>query len=151
VAELVKAHPDQAALIAAFHLRWPEMLGEAFDETVAILRELRRAGVPAFALSNWSTETFAVTRSRYSFLDEMDGILISGEVKVGKPDPAIFRECLRRFGLRAESTVFIDDWDLNVATASALGMAAILFRGAAELRRDLRGLGLPVAEPTTTR
>jgi 2-haloacid dehalogenase len=145
VAELVEAHPDQAELISAYQLRWAEMLGEAFDGTVAILRELRRAGFATYALSNWSTETYPVTRPRYPFLDEMDGILISGEVGVGKPDPAIFRHFLERFRLTAENTVYIDDWDLNVATAAALGMTAILFRGAAELRRDLRSLGLPLA------
>jgi 2-haloacid dehalogenase len=75
----------------------------------------------------------------------MDGILISGEVGVGKPDPAIFRHFLERFRLTAENTVYIDDWDLNVATAAALGMRAFLFRGEAELRRDLRSLGLPLA------
>jgi 2-haloacid dehalogenase len=75
----------------------------------------------------------------------MDGILISGDVKVGKPDPAIFRECLRRFGLTAENTVYIDDWDRNVAVAAGLGMIATRFVDAARLRLDLRALGLPVA------
>lgn len=149
VAELVEAHPDQAELISAYQMGWPEMLGEAYEGTVAILRELRRAGFRTYGLSNWSTETFPVTRSRYPFLDEMDGILISGEVGVAKPDPAIFRHFLARFGLTAQETVFIDDWDLNVATATSLGMTAMQFRGAAQLRRDLRRLGLPlvVEEP----
>ena len=74
----------------------------------------------------------------------MDGILISGEVGVGKPDPAIFREFLRRFALTPQSTVYIDDWDLNVAAAAGLGMIPIRFTDAARLRTDLRGLGLPL-------
>jgi 2-haloacid dehalogenase len=74
----------------------------------------------------------------------MDGIQISGEVGVGKPDPAIFRAFLARFGLTAGETVFIDDWDRNVATASSLGIVAIQFKGAAKLRADLRALGLPL-------
>ena len=145
VAELAAAHPDQAEMIVAYGQRWDEMLGPAFEETVAILREVRAAGYPTYALSNWSAETFEVTRRRYPFLDEMDGILISGEVGVGKPDPAIFRAFLARFGLTAGETVFIDDWDRNVATASSLGIVAIQFRGAAKLRADLRALGLPLA------
>jgi 2-haloacid dehalogenase len=144
VAELAAAHPDQAEMIVAYGQRWDEMLGPAFEETVAILREVRAAGYPTYALSNWSAETFEVTRRRYPFLDEMDGILISGEVGVGKPDPAIFRAFLARFGLTAGETVFIDDWDRNVATASSLGIVAIQFRGAAKLRADLRALGLPL-------
>ncbi len=145
VAELVARHPDQAELIAAWQFRWAEMLGPALDGTVAILAELRRAGLRTYALSNWSAETFVQTRPRYPFLDEMDGILISGEIGVGKPDPAIFREFLARFGLAAENAVFIDDWDLNVKTAGSLGMTAIQFTDAARLREDLRRLGLPLS------
>ena len=146
VAELAAVHPDRADLIAAYHVRWTEMLGDGFGETVAIMRELRSAGVRTYALSNWSAETFPVTRPRYPFLEEMDGILISGEVGVGKPEPAIFRAFLERFGLEPRSTVFIDDAERNVEAASALGMVAIRFVDAPTLRRDLRALGLPLAE-----
>jgi 2-haloacid dehalogenase len=145
VAQLAAAHPDQAELIAAYRERWFEMLGGAFEGTVAILREVRRAGIRTYALSNWSTETFPGTRALYPFLDEMDGILISGEVKVGKPDPAIFREFLARFGLTAAETVYIDDRPENVAVAADLGIRAVQFVDAARLRHDLRGLGLPLA------
>jgi 2-haloacid dehalogenase len=145
VDELCALHPEQAELISAYHERWREMLGPAFEGTVAILREVRAAGYPTYALSNWSAETFPVTRQRYSFLDEMDGILISGEVGVGKPDPTIFRTFLERFGLVAGETVFIDDSDRNVATARSLGIVAVQFVDATRLRGDLRQLGLPIA------
>ncbi len=145
VLELAVAHPDQAELIHAYHLRWEEMLGGALEETVEIVREVKRAGLRTFALSNWSAETFPVTRPRYPFLEELDGILISGEVGTRKPGPEIFRHFLERFGLTPEATVFIDDWDLNVARARELGMVAVQFVDAARLRADLRELGLPVA------
>jgi 2-haloacid dehalogenase len=121
------------------------MLGGAFEETIEIVTELRRANVPVYALSNWSAETYAATRSRFPFLDELDGTLISGEVGVGKPEPAIFREFLDRFGLVAESTVFIDDSSANVAVARSLGIEAIQFRDAAQVRRELIGRGFPLA------
>ena len=79
------------------------------------------------------------------FLDELDGILISGEVGIGKPNPAIFREFLSRFDLWPDKTIYIDDWDLNVAAAASLGMTAIHFHDAAELRTELRRLGVPLA------
>jgi 2-haloacid dehalogenase len=120
------------------------MLGGAFKDSVQVMRELRRAGVPVYALSNWSKEKFAATRDRFPFLDEFDGILISGDVGVGKPDPAIFREFLDRFGLVAESTVFIDDSPANVAVARSLGIEAIQFHGAGQLRRDLASRGCPL-------
>ncbi len=144
VAELAAAHPEQAELISAYQERWPEMLGGAFEGTVAILLELRRAGLRTYALSNWSAETFPITRTRYDFLEGMHGILTSGEFKLGKPDPAIFRELLRRFSLTPQDTVYIDDWDRNVAVATSLGMSAIQFVDAVQLRSELRLLGLPI-------
>jgi 2-haloacid dehalogenase len=146
VAELAAAHPDQAELIAAYHSRWPEMLGPVFKGTVELLGELRRAGYRTYALSNWSAETFPTMRPRYPFLEEMDGILISGDVNINKPDPAIFREFISRFDVRPAEAIYIDDWDLNVAAAEGIGMTAIQFTGSAQLRNDLRVLGLPVAD-----
>lgn len=142
VAELSAAHPDQAELIRAYYLRWPEMLGPAVEGTVAILREVKAAGYRTFALSNWSAETFGWTRARYSFLDELDGILISGEVKLAKPDPAIFREFIRRFDLDPTATAFVDDWGLNIASASAIGLQAVRFVDSKRLRVDLRDMGV---------
>jgi 2-haloacid dehalogenase len=144
VAQLVREHPEQAELIEAYRSRWPEMLGGCFGETLEIMRRLRSEGVPVYALSNWAAETFASTRDRFPFLDEFDGILLSGQVGVGKPDPAIFRLFLERFGLTAESTVFIDDSPVNVAVARSLGIQALLFRNATQLKRELQALGLPV-------
>jgi len=149
VAELAAAHPEQAELIALYHSRWPEMLGDAYADTVEILGEVRRAGYRTFALSNWSAETFPMTRPHFPFLEEMDGILISGEVGVSKPDPAIFREFITRFGIEPATTVYIDDWDRNIATASGLGLKAIQFIDAAQLRADLRRLGVTVASSTS--
>ena len=71
--------------------------------------------------------------------------MISGEVGTRKPGPEIFGHFLERFGLTPETTVFIDDWDLNVARARELGMVAVQFVSAAQLRQDLRELGVPVA------
>jgi len=144
VAELAAAHPEEATMISAYHTRWAEMLGLEFAETVAIMRELKSAGYRIFALSNWSAETFPHTRLRYGFLEEFEGIEISGEVGVGKPNPAIFRHFLDRFGLQPEATVFIDDWDRNIAAATEVGFVAIQFTTPDTLRSDLRRLGLSI-------
>ena len=148
---LAAKHPERRDLIAAFWERWPEMLGGAFDDTVAILAELRAAGVRVYALSNWSAETFPRARPRFPFLDWFDAIVISGEVRLVKPDPQIFRHLLETHGLVAERTVFVDDHEANVEAAAALGMIAVHFAGADVLRRELRSLGLPVSEPEERR
>jgi 2-haloacid dehalogenase len=146
IAELLAAFPDRADLIAPYQIRWREMLGGAFDGTVAILLELRRAGIRTYALSNWSAETFPQAKPMYPFLEGMDGILISGEVKLSKPDPAIFRLFLERFHLAPQDTLYIDDNQPNVTVAETLGMTARRFVDADRLRADMRELGLPLLE-----
>ena len=149
VAELVERHPEHAAAIAAYHERWPEMLAGDLPGSLEVLAELRAAGVPLYALTNWSAETFAITRGRFEFLEWFDGLLVSGEERVTKPDPAIFQLLLDRFGLDPTATVFVDDSEANVAAARRLGFDAIRFTGHEELRRELvaRRL-LPRSAPT---
>jgi len=137
VAELVERHPEHAANIAAYHERWPEMVSGDIPGTVEVLAELRAAGVPLYALTNWSAETFAITRGRFEFLEWFDGLLVSGEERVTKPDPAIFRLLVDRFGLDPAATVFVDDAEANVAAARRLGIDAIRFTGPEDLRREL--------------
>jgi 2-haloacid dehalogenase len=142
VAELVERHPAHAAAIAAYHERWTEMLGGEVPGTVAVLAELRAAGVPLYALSNWSAETFRLTRGRFPFLEWFDGLVVSGEERVTKPDRRIFELLIERFGLVPAATVFVDDSPANVAAARDLGIDAVRFRDADGLRRDLAARGL---------
>ena len=144
IATLIAEHPDQRELIIAYWERWPETLGDAIEPTVEVLADVRAAGVPVYALSNWSAETFPLARPRYPFLDWFDGIVISGEVRAAKPDRRIYEALLERHDLRPETVVFIDDVAENVAAAEALGIRSIRFTDAAALRRELAGLGLPV-------
>ena len=149
VAELVERHPAHAAAIAAFHERWPEMLGGDIPGAVELLAELRATGLPLYALTNWSTETFVVARERFAFLDWFDGLLVSGEERIIKPDPAIFELLLDRFGLDPGSTFYVDDSPANVAAAAALGLDAVRFTGPERLRRDLAARRL-LARPAPT-
>jgi 2-haloacid dehalogenase len=142
VAELVERHPAHAAAITAYHERWTEMLGGEIPGTVAVLAELRAAGVPLYALSNWSAETFRLTRGRFPFLEWFDGLVVSGEEGVTKPDRRSFELLIERFGLVPAATLFVDDSAANVTAARDLGLDAVRFRDAAGLRRDLTARGL---------
>ena len=146
VAELVERFPAHAAAITAYHERWPEMLGGEIAGTVAVLAELRAAGVPLYALSNWSAETFRLTRERFPFLEWFDGLVISGEERIAKPDREIFELLVDRFGLDPGRTLFVDDSEANVAAAREVGLDAVLFHGADGLRRELTVRGL-LGEP----
>ncbi len=139
---LASRHPDRRDLIAAFRERWDEMLGGPIDGTVQILMELRTAGRPLYALTNWSAETFPLARSRYDFLGWFDGIVVSGEERLVKPDYRIYYRLLERFGLQPQETVFVDDSPVNVAAARHIGMTAIHFTEPAQLRRELLELHL---------
>jgi 2-haloacid dehalogenase len=142
VAELLPRHADKAGLIEAFGERFGEMIPGAIEGTVDILADLRSAGVPRYALTNWSAETFPPQRNRFEFLSWFDGIVVSGEEGVIKPDPRIFRILLERHRIAPETAVFIDDNPTNAAAASALGIHGIHFQSPALLRRDLETLGL---------
>ena len=148
--ELAARHPEHRDLIEAFWRRWPETLGEAIEPTVAVLDELRSTPVGLYALSNWSGETFPLARPRYAFLEWFDGIVISGDENVIKPDPRIFRVLVDRYGLEPGSTVFVDDHEPNIRAAAKLGFRGIQFVDADALRVELRALGLPIAAAAGT-
>jgi 2-haloacid dehalogenase len=139
---LVAEHPQRRELIEAFHGRWPEMLAGEIPGTVDVLADVRAAGVRLFALSNWSAETFPVARERFDFLAWFEGIVISGDVGVNKPDRRIFEHLIEEFGIEPAAALFIDDSSANVDAATALGFQAIQFTDAMTLRGELERLGL---------
>lgn len=141
VAELVARFPDQAALIRAFDERWLETVAGALDDTVALLEMLLARGGPVYAITNFSSEKFALACRHFPFLGRFTGVVVSGEVGLVKPEPAIFQRFLERFGLAAERCLFIDDMALNVAAARQAGMAAVQFTDADRLATDLRQAG----------
>jgi 2-haloacid dehalogenase len=118
------------------------MVAGIFDDSVAILADLRQRKVPCYALSNMGPEAFAYRRTRYSFLSEFDGFVISGLEGVAKPDEAIYRLLLRRFHLEPGKTFFVDDRQENVAATTRLRFDAYQFTSAAELRQRLVERGL---------
>jgi 2-haloacid dehalogenase len=145
VAERVALFPEHEALIRAFDERWLETLGGAIEESVAILEELRAAGVPTYAITNFSREKFAVTQARYPFLGGFDGIVVSAHEQLLKPDRRIYARLCERHGLAPADCIFIDDSLANVEGARAFGMRGHHFQTPAALRTDLRQQGLPLS------
>jgi len=142
IAELAGRHPEFRPLIEAYWRRWPEMIGGAIEDSVAILDELRGSECELHALTNWSAETFALTRPRFAFLDWFRIILVSAEVGLIKPDPRIFARLLERIERKPRECVYIDDSPPNVAMAGHLGFDAIHFRDPGRLRGALVERGL---------
>lgn len=140
---LVSEFPHYEAQIRAFYDHWEEMLGGPIHDTVHLLRELHQAGTHRlFALTNWSHENFPVALARYDFLQLFQGILVSGEEKLKKPDPAIFELLASRYAIHPPAAVFIDDNLRNIHAAAQLGFKSLHFRSADLLREELSALGI---------
>ncbi len=142
VPPLVDAHPEYAEQIWAWPRRSEEMVAGPIEGSVEILRALKDRGVPVYALTNMETWTYPDRRERYPFLRWFDGTVVSGFEGVAKPDPRIFKLLLDRFGLTAQTTLFIDDSAKNVAAAREVGLQAIEFESPAGLRERLQNAGL---------
>jgi 2-haloacid dehalogenase len=139
---LASRNPEFSDQIWAWSNRSEEMIGGVFAESVEVLGELVESGMPCFALTNMEAETYPLRRERYPFFELFQGVVVSGEERIAKPDPEIFRRLLERFGLTASTTLLIDDGSENVESASGLGMQIALFTSAAQLRRRLDDVGV---------
>jgi len=141
VAERAKAFPEFAHELHLFDERWIETIGGPIEENVALLRRLRAAGRPVYALSNFATVKFTIARQMFDFLNEFDHAVISGHVGAAKPDPRIFEILFERVGRRPQELVFVDDSLKNIKAARTLGMPAIHFRPGVDLKSELAAHG----------
>jgi 2-haloacid dehalogenase len=135
--ELARHHPEYASLISAWAERNEEMVAGVIEGSVEILRELRDRNVPCYMLTNMEQEAFVARRSRYAFMSDFDGCVVSSDEGVAKPDVGIFLRLLSRFGLVARRTLFVDDSVANAAAAAFLGFRVCLFTSPAQLREVL--------------
>jgi len=148
-AERVARFPDHEALIRAFYDRWHEMIGGLLEGGVATFEKLDAAGVPLFGLTNWSAETFPYAQANFPLLARCRDIVVSGHVKLVKPDAAIFHEMFRRIdsqlpGIAPQELAFIDDNAKNATAATTLGWHGIHHTNWDATNARLRELGLPV-------
>ncbi|HEX7739988.1 MAG TPA: HAD family phosphatase [Marmoricola sp.] len=141
-AEAVDIHPQWREHLLAYRPNFAASLAGEIRGTVQILRELHSRGVPVFALTNWSAETFHHAEETYDWLGLFDAIVVSGREGIAKPDREIFELVVRRSGHRSQDLLFVDDSDANVAGARAAGLQAIAFTSPQALRADLVELGL---------
>jgi 2-haloacid dehalogenase len=134
--------PEYRELIYAYDEHYQDSLGGAIQPVVDILGRLKDAGYPLYVLSNWPAEKFNTVRPLYPFFEWFDGMVISGEVGVVKPDQAIFELLLARVDRPADQCLFIDDYAANIAAARMLDFQTIHFQSARQLEADLRRMGI---------
>jgi len=141
-AQLIAQFPEYEDLIRAYDERYMEMVAGSFQPVVDILQALKEAGYPLYGLSNWSAEKFSIVRNEYPFFAWFDGIVLSGEVNLVKPDKEIYELLLERAGRPASECLFIDDYAPNIQAASDLGFQTIKFESAEQLKSELSTRGI---------
>lgn len=142
--ERINLFPKYKKLIKMFYGRWEEMLKGEIGETVEILHKLKRKKYKLIALTNWSAETFPVAVKKFKFLKLFDGIVVSGKVKMLKPFPEIYNYTLKKYGLIANKSIFIDDRISNVDGAIKCGINGIQFVSPKNLIIALKKYGIKI-------
>lgn len=142
VAELSAKYPEWSKEIEMYHRDWIKMMGDAIPGMYELVKELKEKGYGIYGLTNWSDETFYLIDKRYPVFSLLDGMVVSGDVRLLKPDAAIFNCLLGKYGLKAEESIFIDDNAENVEGSIAAGIPAIRFNGAENLREELKQRGI---------
>ena len=99
---------------------------------------MKRCGYRVYILSNYSRWTYENTREALSFLEDVDGALFSFQVRQVKPEPEIYQSLLKKYDLKAEECIFLDDRQDNIDAAKAQGIAGIRFTGYEDAVEKLR-------------
>ena len=142
-AELSAEYPEHAEMIALWGPRFSETIPGMLPGMAELVAEIDSAGVPLFAITNFSGEFWRPFRDREAAIfDRFRDIVVSGDERLVKPDPAIYHLALDRFGLQPGEAVFVDDRADNVAGANGVGMHGLHFVDAPTLRGQLNALGL---------
>ena len=142
VPELQAEFPDHTETIAAYAGRFNETIPGPVPGSLEIVAELDEAGVPLYAITNFGAEFWAGFAPHEPVFERFRDIVVSGEERLVKPDPAIYRLAERRFGHAPSTMLFVDDMPANVETAQRCGWHAHRFVDAPTLRRELVARGL---------
>jgi len=117
--------PKYTKQIEMYYSHHREMIKSTFNESVDLLKYLKSKKYLCYVLSNWSSETFTGMIDDYPFLKLFDGMIISGDEKLVKPQKEIYELAISRFNLIPNNTVFIDDKFENIQAAKELNFKTI--------------------------
>ena len=143
--ELLSKHPEFHSEIKAYYDRWEEMLNGSLPESVQLLQHFKQnTHYRLLALTNWSHQTFPRALELFDFLHWFEGIVVSGEEKLKKPDHALYHVLIDRYQLIPHETIFIDDSLPNVKAAQEIGMYGVHFQTPRQLREQLQTLAIEI-------
>ena len=140
IAEKQREWPQWSEEIAAYDTRYYEMVGDEVEGMYDLLQRLRyERRMQLWGLTNWPPKVYRVLAEKRIF-SLLDGMVISCEEKLVKPDPRIFHTLLQRYDLKAEECLFTDDREDNVEAAIALGMKGVVFHNAEQLEEEINNI-----------
>ncbi|VAX03601.1 HAD superfamily hydrolase [hydrothermal vent metagenome] len=134
---LQKKFPEYVHMIAAYNSQWDNMFGGIIEGSVQILHQLHNQKYPLFGLTNFPAEKFLTFKQAHDFMDLFLDIIVSGEEKITKPDPRIYQILLKRTGIPAAHSLFIDDRQENIIAAQKMGFQTHQFTSPENLRTYL--------------
>lgn len=134
--------PDHAHLIEAYRTRFLDTIPGPMPGTAHLIEQLAASEVPLYAITNFGAEFWEEFRPSEPVLDHFLDIVVSGQERLAKPDPAIFELAAQRFGHDPEAMLFVDDNAANIAAARALGWQVHHFAASETLGAELRLRGL---------
>lgn len=109
--------------------------------------KLKQSGVLTAILSNMGDNVLENMKREFDWLPRFDVLVWSFQLRMAKPDPAIYHHVLTELGAKPEETLFLDDKLVNIEAARALGFKAIQFSNVENLRADLIAAGLDAELP----
>ena len=128
--ELAEQYPEYKDPIMLYRKGWETMLKGPIESGMRVLDAVMNAEkFKVYGLTNWSAETFPGTFNKYKFLQKFEGIVVSGEEQMIKPEKGIYLTLIERYNLVPEETFFMDDNIQNVETALSRGINAVQFTG----------------------
>lgn len=136
IRELQSLYPEYKDAIALYDTCYQEMVTGEIPGMYDLISNYKVNGMKIYGLTNWSYKVHEVIK-RYPIFSLIDGMVISSEVHLLKPDAAIYQCLLDKYTLNAEECVFVDDRQENVETACQMGMKGVFFKDSEQLRIQL--------------
>ena len=135
--ELIPKFPEYENQIKMYYSNHRKMIKGTFNLSIEVLNNLKNLNYPCYVLSNWSSETFIGVTEDYPFLKQFDGMIISGQENLIKPNIAIYNLAVERFNLNPSETVFIDDKIENIISAKKIGFNTIHLEDPSSIKKDI--------------
>jgi putative hydrolase of the HAD superfamily len=130
----VKLEPEQLKNVGVLDL---EMWGHVNPIMVEWMEQIRLSGIKTGLLSNMPIEMIRYSRQSFAWLKDFDHTTFSADVRLVKPEAAIYEHSLQGVGVAASEALFVDDKAVNVLGARAVGIRAIQFRSAKQFGEEL--------------